>query len=136
MGTGWKKFDPSSFFQFSLEPPQMFWCLDVLMVESLLGVNPTQSYGENTKSPIQDFIDFAMKTHWKLIFFTNSSQVPICYFYILLFDSLISLWFWTETAKTNLEKKFQFLMGFYSRIYEILDGAFRIFPISLGRVDP
>ena len=27
-------------------------------------------------------------------------------------------------------------MGFYSRIYEILDGAFYIFPITLGRVDP
>ena len=33
------------------------------MVESLVGVDPTQSYGENTKKPIQDFIDFAMKTH-------------------------------------------------------------------------
>ena len=33
------------------------------MVESLLEVNPTQSYGENTKSHIQDFIDFAIKTH-------------------------------------------------------------------------
>ena len=36
---------------------------DVLMVESLLGVDPTQSYGENIKSPIQDFIDSAIKTH-------------------------------------------------------------------------
>ena len=35
------------------------------MVESLLRVDPTQSYGENTKNPIQDFIDFAMKPHWK-----------------------------------------------------------------------
>ena len=34
-----------------------------MMVESLLGVDPTQSYGENTKSPSQDFIDFAIKTH-------------------------------------------------------------------------
>ena len=33
------------------------------MVDSLLGVDPTQSFGENTKTPIQDFIDFAMKTH-------------------------------------------------------------------------
>ena len=33
------------------------------MVDSLLGVDPTQSFGENTKKPIQDFIDFAMKTH-------------------------------------------------------------------------
>ena len=33
------------------------------MVDSLLGVDPTQSFGENTKNPIQDFIDFAMKTH-------------------------------------------------------------------------
>ena len=142
MGTVWKKFDPSSFFQFSLEHPQenkgflKASIFDVLMVESLLGVDPTQSYGENTKSPIQDFIDFAMKPHWKLIFFTNSSQVAICYFYILLFDSLISLWFWSETAKNKFRKKNQSLMGFYSRIYEILDGAFSIFPITLGRVDP
>ena len=40
---------------------------DVMMVKSLLRVNPTQSYGENTKNPIQDFIDIAMKTirNWK-----------------------------------------------------------------------
>ena len=31
------------------------------MVELLLRVDPTQSYGENTKSPIQDYIDFAIK---------------------------------------------------------------------------
>ena len=35
---------------------------DVLMVKSLLRVDPTQNYGENTKSSIQDFIDFAIKT--------------------------------------------------------------------------
>ena len=32
----------------------------VLMVESLLGVDPTQSYGEITKKTIRDFIDFAI----------------------------------------------------------------------------
>ena len=60
------------FSNFLLNPPE---CLvknkeflkgsiwDVLMVESLLRVDHTQSYGENTKNPIQDFIDFAMKTH-------------------------------------------------------------------------
>ena len=57
---------------------------DVLMVESLLGVDPTQSYGENTKSSIQDFIDFAMKTHWKLIVFTNSLQVSVIFTYYCL----------------------------------------------------
>ena len=36
---------------------------DVLIVESLLGVDPTQRYGENTKGPIQNFKDFAIKTH-------------------------------------------------------------------------
>ena len=36
---------------------------DVLMVESLLRVDPTQSYAGNTKKTIQDFIDFAIKTH-------------------------------------------------------------------------
>ena len=34
---------------------------DVLMVDSLLGVDPTSSYEENTKSPIHDFIDFTFK---------------------------------------------------------------------------
>ena len=62
-----------SFFQFSPEPTKIFLeenkeflkasICDVLMVESLLGVDPTQSYGENTKNPIQDFIDFAIKIH-------------------------------------------------------------------------
>ena len=33
-----------------------------MMFKSLLRVDPTQSYGENTKNAIQDFIDFAMKT--------------------------------------------------------------------------
>ena len=43
------------------------------MVESMLAVNPTQSYAKNTKSPIQDFhrfryqnllkIDFCIKLH-------------------------------------------------------------------------
>ena len=36
------------------------------MVESLLGVDPTQSYGENTKNPIQDFIDFAIENPLKI----------------------------------------------------------------------
>ena len=45
--------------------PEALIC-DVLMVKSLLGVNPTQSYGENTKSSFQDFIDFAMKNPLKI----------------------------------------------------------------------
>ena len=36
---------------------------DVSVVESLLGFDPTQGYGQNTKSPIQDFIYFAIKTY-------------------------------------------------------------------------
>ena len=61
LGTGWKKFDPLVFPIFSktrqnfLEENKVFpeaSICDVLMVESLLGVDPTQSYGENTKSHI------------------------------------------------------------------------------------
>ena len=73
MGTSWKKFDPPRFFpifsgtlQRFLEENKEFMkasICDVLMVKSLLGVDPAQSYGENTKSPIQYFIDFAIKTH-------------------------------------------------------------------------
>ena len=67
-----KNVTPSFFSNFLRNPPE---CLvknkeflkgsiwDVLMVESLLGVDPTQSYGENAKNLIQDFIDFAMKTN-------------------------------------------------------------------------
>ena len=60
MGTSWKKFDPPLFFQiFSrtcqnlLKENKVFLkasICDVLMVESLLRVDPTQSYGENTKN--------------------------------------------------------------------------------------
>ena len=72
-GNWLKKIRPPSFFKiFSgtrqnvLEWNKVFLkasICDVMMVESLLGVDPTQSYGENTKSPSQDFIDFAIKTH-------------------------------------------------------------------------
>ena len=72
-GNWLKKICPPSFFpifsgtlqRFSEENKEFMKAsiCDVLMVESLLGVDPTQSYGENTKSPIQDFIDFAIKTH-------------------------------------------------------------------------
>ena len=59
-----------SFFQFYPEPANNFSeenkvfleasICDVIMVKSFLVVDPTQSYGENTKSPIQDFIEFAI----------------------------------------------------------------------------
>ena len=69
-----------------------------------------------------------------MIFF-HKFITSICYLYILLFDSLISLWFWTKTAKTNFDFFFHFSMGFHSKIYEILAWAFCIFPITLGEVD-
>ena len=43
------------------------------MVESMLGVDPTQNYGENTKSPIQDFHKFRYKNLFKFIFWNNFS---------------------------------------------------------------
>ena len=73
MGTSWKKCDPPGFFPIFSGTRQNFSgknkvflkapICDVLMVESLLRVDPTQRYGENTKSPIQDFKDSAIKTH-------------------------------------------------------------------------
>ena len=76
MGTGWKKFDSPRFLKFSPEPAKIFWnkikvfvkasICDVMMVESLLGEwgsTLPKVMGENTKSPSQDFIDFAIKTH-------------------------------------------------------------------------
>ena len=56
---------------------------DVYLYESnCWGVDPTQKYGENTKSPTQDSIDFAIKPYKFLII--------ICYFQILLSDLIIS----------------------------------------------
>ena len=39
----------------------------------MLGVDPIQSYGENTKSPIQDFHRFGYKNLLKLNFLNNFS---------------------------------------------------------------
>ena len=76
MGAGWKNVNPSPFFKFSPEPANNFSednkafleasNFDVTVVESLLRVDPTQRNEENTKCLTQDFIDFAIKTHWKL----------------------------------------------------------------------
>ena len=49
------------------------------MVEWMLGVNPTQSYGENTKSSIQDFHRFGYKNLLKLIFLNNFSQLSVIF---------------------------------------------------------
>ena len=36
---------------------------DLLMIGSMLGFDPTQSYGENTKNPIQNFHRFRYKIY-------------------------------------------------------------------------
>ena len=68
----------SSFFFIFSETPQEFfvkklanprgsnlWSFDGRIN---VGVDPTQIYGKNTKSPIQDFIDFCYKTLLKIDF--------------------------------------------------------------------
>ena len=57
MGTGWNKFDPLVFSNFLRNPPKFLeenivkaLMCDVMMVETLLGVDPIQRYGENTKA--------------------------------------------------------------------------------------
>ena len=78
------------------------------MVESLLGVDPTQSYGENTKSPSQDFIDFTIKTHWKMIFFSQIYHKYLLFLYIIVWFSHIFL-----ILNWNSENKFwKFLFNF------------------------
>ena len=56
------------------------------MVGSMSGVDPTQSYGKNTKSPIQDFHRFCYKNLLKFIFGNNSHNY-------LLFSDII-VWFY------------------------------------------
>ena len=59
---------------------------DVLMIESLqLWVNAIQSYGKTTKSSIQNFLDFVMKTYD----FFKFTTLFISHFHILLSDSSI-----------------------------------------------
>ena len=86
------------------------------MVESLLGVDPTESYGKNTKSLIQDFIDLAIKPTINRFF----KIIPHNY---LLFPHIIVLFYnifdFVLKQRKNLEnfskisvfifiKKFQF----------------------------
>ena len=119
MGTGWTKLVPLVFHNILRNPPEFFetklgifrgfnlWCFNGRII---LGVNPAQSYGENTKNPIQDFIDFGYENplkNWKEILKNCFSCDKFC-------------------------EKNQFLIGFYNKIYEILDRAFCIFPITLG----
>ena len=72
------QFDPPWFFQiFSKTPknsPEKIKVFleasicNLLMVKSMLGVDPTQSYGKNTKSPIQGFHRFYYKNLLKINF--------------------------------------------------------------------
>ena len=105
------------------------------MVKSLLRVDSTQSYWENTKNPIQDFIDFAMKTikNWKKI--SKFVFVVSVQNHEDIRESNNNMWKKTYTCD-EFVKKIQFSMSFYRKIYKILDRAFCIFPITLGRVDP
>ena len=77
------KFDPPRFFSNFLQNPLEFFReklgnsrgsnLWSFSGESMLGVNPTQSYGKNTKSPIQDFHRFRYKNLYKIDFLNNFS---------------------------------------------------------------
>ena len=98
------------FFQFSLEPTGIFWkkynfvlrasICDVLRVKPLLGVDPTQSYWGNTKSPNQEFIDFAIKTRWKMIVFHKFLTIN-CYFHIIFvwFYYILMIFNWNNENK-------------------------------------
>ena len=141
-----KNSTPLVFLNFLRNPPNFFgikrdiskgfnlWCYDGQII---VGGRPyPKLWGKYKPSPSQDFIDFADKNPLKNDFF-HKFITSICYFYILLFDSLISFWFWTKPAKTNFENFSSIFNGvFHSKIYEILDRVFCIFPITLGRVDP
>ena len=72
------------------------------MVEWMLGVNPTQSYGENTKSSIQDFHRFGYKNLLKLIYLNNFSQLSVIFtYYCLILQYLHD--FELKQRKQNLE---------------------------------
>ena len=117
MGTGWTKFDPSSLNPIFSEPgtpPKNFWtenkvfhkgfnfwCFDGWII---VGGRPNPKLWGKYKKPHPRFHRFCYENPLKIDFF-HKFITSICYFYILLFDSLISLWFWTETEKTNFEKK-------------------------------
>ena len=99
---------PLDFFKFFSKPPEISRkkkileasICDLLVVEWMLRVNRTQSYGENTKSPIQDFHRFGYKKILKFIFF---KIIPHIY---LLFSHTI-VWFYNifKILNWNSEKK-------------------------------
>ena len=50
----------------------------------MLGVDPTLSYGKNTKSPIQDFHRFGYKNLLKFIFFKIISHNYLLFSHIIV----------------------------------------------------
>ena len=72
----------------SANPVEASIC-DVFRIEPFLGVEPTRKLWGKYKSPTRDLIDFAIKTYYNLIFFYKF-VIIICYFHILLPDSIIS----------------------------------------------
>ena len=81
-----------------------------LMVESyIVGGRPKPKLWGKYKKPHPRFNRFFYENPLKIDFFPQIHDKSICYFYILLFDSfIVSLWFWTETAETNLEQNSNF----------------------------
>ena len=85
---------PVVFYKFLRNPPKSFginygifegfnlWCSDGRII---VGGRPYPKLWRKYKKPYsQDFIDFAIKTHWIMIFFTNLSQVSVIFIYYCL----------------------------------------------------
>ena len=101
MGTGWKKFDPSSFFQFSLKPPPKnferkygipkgfnFWCFDGRIIVG--GRSNPKLWGKYKKphprfhrfcyeNPLK--IDFISHIHHKYLLFSHIIRLILLYLY-------------------------------------------------------
>ena len=62
---------------------------DLFMVGSMLGVDPTQSYGENTKSTIQDVHGYRYKNLLQIIFWNNLSKLSVMFTYYCLIQQYL-----------------------------------------------
>ena len=77
----------------------------------MLGVDPTQSYGENTKSPIQDFHRFCYKNLLKIDFFKIISHNYLLFWHIVWFYNIFMTLNWN--SEKNLENVFIKIFSFY-----------------------
>ena len=116
---GWVKLTPSGFFKLSPKPPGIFRkkkfvlkapICDILVVGSILKVDPTQIYWENTKRPIQEFHEFRYKNLLQFIFWIISHKYLLYSYIIVWFYNIFMILNWIR--EKNLQNSLKISVFF------------------------